>query len=163
MWRGQEGGSAAGAGSAGPRLSLPPARAARPPVVSLCTTKCVCMCVSVTVTVTVTACHRVCDALRACCYCVRPTQARGISIKAMPMSLVMEGGSGKSYLLNLIDCPGVGGLDIHIYRWAWFCVLFGDLDTWLGLEFGDRSWGCAVRRALKLFLGWGAGGTWMLC
>lgn len=33
-------------------------------------------------------------------------QARGISIKAMPMSLVMEGGSGKSYLLNLIDCPG---------------------------------------------------------
>uniref|UniRef100_A0A383VQF5 SNU114 homolog n=1 Tax=Tetradesmus obliquus TaxID=3088 RepID=A0A383VQF5_TETOB len=33
-------------------------------------------------------------------------QARGISIKAMPMSLVLEGGSGKSYLVNLIDCPG---------------------------------------------------------
>jgi U5 small nuclear ribonucleoprotein component len=33
-------------------------------------------------------------------------QARGISIKAMPMSLVLEGGSGKSYLANLIDCPG---------------------------------------------------------
>lgn len=29
-----------------------------------------------------------------------------MSIKAMPMSLVMEGGSGKSFLLNLIDCPG---------------------------------------------------------
>ena len=24
----------------------------------------------------------------------------------MPMSLVMEGGSGKSYLLNLMDAPG---------------------------------------------------------
>jgi U5 small nuclear ribonucleoprotein component len=24
----------------------------------------------------------------------------------MPMSLVMEAGSGKSYLLNLMDCPG---------------------------------------------------------
>lgn len=24
----------------------------------------------------------------------------------MPMSLVMEGGSGKSYLLNMLDCPG---------------------------------------------------------
>eukprot|EP00877_Chromochloris_zofingiensis_P014926 jgi/Chrzof1/9688/Cz04g12070.t1 len=33
-------------------------------------------------------------------------QARGISIKMMPMSLVMEGGSGKSYLLNMLDCPG---------------------------------------------------------
>lgn len=33
-------------------------------------------------------------------------QARAMSIKAMPMSLVMEGGSGKSYLLNIIDCPG---------------------------------------------------------
>jgi hypothetical protein len=33
-------------------------------------------------------------------------QARGISIKAMPMSLVLEGGSGKSFLVNLIDCPG---------------------------------------------------------
>jgi U5 small nuclear ribonucleoprotein component len=33
-------------------------------------------------------------------------QARGISIKAMPMSLVLEGGSGKSYLANIIDCPG---------------------------------------------------------
>lgn len=33
-------------------------------------------------------------------------QARGISIKAMPMSLVLEGGTGKSFLVNLIDCPG---------------------------------------------------------
>jgi translation elongation factor EF-4 len=34
-----------------------------------------------------------------------------MSIKAMPMSLVMEGSSGKSYLINVIDCPGgwVGG------------------------------------------------------
>ncbi len=33
-------------------------------------------------------------------------QARGMSIKMMPMSLVLEGGSGKSYLVNLMDCPG---------------------------------------------------------
>eukprot|EP00879_Flechtneria_rotunda_P021406 GHRR01022563.1.p1 GENE.GHRR01022563.1~~GHRR01022563.1.p1 ORF type:complete len:373 (+),score=133.83 GHRR01022563.1:229-1347(+) len=33
-------------------------------------------------------------------------QARGISIKAMPMSLVLENGNGKSFLINLIDCPG---------------------------------------------------------
>lgn len=33
-------------------------------------------------------------------------QARGISIKAMPMSLVLESGSGKSFLINIIDCPG---------------------------------------------------------
>jgi 116 kDa U5 small nuclear ribonucleoprotein component len=33
-------------------------------------------------------------------------QSRGISIKAMPMTLVLPGGSGKSYLVNLIDCPG---------------------------------------------------------
>jgi len=31
---------------------------------------------------------------------------RGISIKAVPMSLVMQGGSGKSYLCNLFDTPG---------------------------------------------------------
>jgi hypothetical protein len=30
-----------------------------------------------------------------------------MSIKAMPMSLVLEGGSGKSFLLNLTDCPGM--------------------------------------------------------
>lgn len=30
-----------------------------------------------------------------------------MSIKAMPMSLVLEGSSGKSFLMNLIDCPGV--------------------------------------------------------
>ena len=29
-----------------------------------------------------------------------------MSIKAMPMSLVMEAASGKSYLINIIDCPG---------------------------------------------------------
>jgi translation elongation factor EF-4 len=33
-------------------------------------------------------------------------QARGISLKAVPMSLVMEGSSGKSYAINLIDTPG---------------------------------------------------------
>eukprot|EP00803_Ostreobium_quekettii_P004098 evm.model.scf_112.9 EVM.evm.TU.scf_112.9 scf_112:71072-79156(+) len=33
-------------------------------------------------------------------------QARDISIKMMPMSLVMQGSSGKSYLLNMMDTPG---------------------------------------------------------
>jgi hypothetical protein len=33
-------------------------------------------------------------------------QARAISIKMMPMSLVMEGCNGKSFLVNLMDCPG---------------------------------------------------------
>eukprot|EP00798_Chlamydomonas_sp_ICE-L_P019957 gene19957-26665_t len=33
-------------------------------------------------------------------------QARGISIKTIPMSLVMEGASGKSFLMNFMDCPG---------------------------------------------------------
>ena len=33
-------------------------------------------------------------------------QARAISLKAVPMSLVMEGARGKSYVLNLVDTPG---------------------------------------------------------
>jgi hypothetical protein len=33
-------------------------------------------------------------------------QARQMSIKMMPMSLVMESAKGKSYLMNLMDCPG---------------------------------------------------------
>ncbi|EFN60133.1 hypothetical protein CHLNCDRAFT_56589 [Chlorella variabilis] len=33
-------------------------------------------------------------------------QARAISLKSVPMSLVMEGSSGKSYAINLIDTPG---------------------------------------------------------
>lgn len=33
-------------------------------------------------------------------------QQRGISLKSVPMSLVAEGSSGKSYALNLMDAPG---------------------------------------------------------
>ena len=33
-------------------------------------------------------------------------QERGVSLKMVPMSLVLEGTSGKSYLMNLIDTPG---------------------------------------------------------
>jgi U5 small nuclear ribonucleoprotein component len=36
----------------------------------------------------------------------RDEQEREMSIKAVPMSLVMQGASGKSYLLNLMDAPG---------------------------------------------------------
>jgi translation elongation factor EF-G len=42
------------------------------------------------------------------------TQARGISIKAMPMSLVLQGGSGKSFLINTIDCPGHVNFDDEV-------------------------------------------------
>lgn len=33
-------------------------------------------------------------------------QARAISLKSVPMSLVMEAGSGKSYVMNMMDTPG---------------------------------------------------------
>ncbi|RLM55672.1 hypothetical protein C2845_PM10G15850 [Panicum miliaceum] len=33
-------------------------------------------------------------------------QERQVSIKAVPMSLVLEGGNGKSYLCNIMDTPG---------------------------------------------------------
>lgn len=33
-------------------------------------------------------------------------QERGISLKMMPMSLVMESSSSKSYLFNILDTPG---------------------------------------------------------
>ena len=33
-------------------------------------------------------------------------QQRGVSLKMVPVSLVMAGGKGKSYLLNLADTPG---------------------------------------------------------
>ena len=40
-------------------------------------------------------------------------QERGVSIKMVPMSLVMPGTSGKSYLCNLIDTPGAPPLAMH--------------------------------------------------
>ena len=33
-------------------------------------------------------------------------QERGISLKMVPMSLIMESSTSKSYLLNIIDTPG---------------------------------------------------------
>ena len=33
-------------------------------------------------------------------------QERGMSLKMMPMSLVMESSSSKSYLFNILDTPG---------------------------------------------------------
>lgn len=33
-------------------------------------------------------------------------QQRGISLKMVPMSLVLEGASGKSFVMNLVDTPG---------------------------------------------------------
>ena len=33
-------------------------------------------------------------------------QQRGISLKMVPMSLVLEGSSGKSYIMNMVDTPG---------------------------------------------------------
>lgn len=41
------------------------------------------------------------------CYCSVPDeQARQLSIKCVPMSLVLQSLRGKSYLVNLLDCPG---------------------------------------------------------
>lgn len=37
-------------------------------------------------------------------------QERGISLKMVPMSLLMPASSGKSYLMNLIDTPGAASL-----------------------------------------------------
>ena len=33
-------------------------------------------------------------------------QERGISLKMVPMSLVLQSSTGKSFLMNLIDTPG---------------------------------------------------------
>ncbi len=33
-------------------------------------------------------------------------QKRGLSIKSCPVSLLLEDSRGKSFLLNLLDCPG---------------------------------------------------------
>lgn len=41
-------------------------------------------------------------------------QERAISLKMVPMSLVMEGSSSKSYLLNLIDTPGTLPSCVHL-------------------------------------------------
>lgn len=37
-------------------------------------------------------------------------QARGISLKSTPMSLVLEASSGKSFVMNLLDTPGMASL-----------------------------------------------------
>ncbi len=33
-------------------------------------------------------------------------QQRGVSLKMVPMTLVLEGSSGKSHIMNLVDTPG---------------------------------------------------------
>lgn len=33
-------------------------------------------------------------------------QSRGISLKSTPMSLILEGSNGKSFLMNMVDTPG---------------------------------------------------------
>lgn len=36
----------------------------------------------------------------------KDSQTRGISLKAMPMSLVLQNNNNKSFLLNIYDTPG---------------------------------------------------------
>ncbi len=47
-------------------------------------------------------------------------QARGLSVKSCPVSMVLESTTGKSFLLNLIDCPGhVNFVDESIAAMRW--------------------------------------------
>lgn len=51
-------------------------------------------------------------------------QERAISLKMVPMSLVMEGSSGKSYLMNLIDTPGKSISNSSFISPSWQHVLW---------------------------------------
>jgi hypothetical protein len=75
--------------------------------------------------------------MAVCCWCF--LQARGISIKAMPMSLVLEGGSGKSYLANIIDCPG----HVNFNDEVTCCLLFKRLALFSAAEV-DAYWRALV-------------------
>ena len=68
-------------------------------------------------------------------------QQRGVSLKMVPLSLVMAGGKGKSYLLNLIDTPGAPAARpsrsdhcqrqlCELRRAALFCSVLGRLQPW---------------------------------
>lgn len=51
-------------------------------------------------------------------------QARELSVKSCPVSMVLESTTGKSFLLNLIDCPGhVNFVDESIAAMRWETVL----------------------------------------
>lgn len=41
-------------------------------------------------------------------------QSRGISLKSTPMSLILGGSNGKSFLMNMVDTPG-GLLHCHAF------------------------------------------------
>ena len=95
-------------------------------------------------------------------------QQRGVSLKMVPMSLLLEASSGKSYLMNLIDTPGESfsstsrqpaspGLFIYCFR------ILPSLFPWgaavgafqgLAAKF-SRAWprlylACGARRAREL-------------
>ena len=76
-------------------------------------------------------------------------QERGVSLKMVPMSLVMEGTSGKSYLMNLIDTPG---------------ALPGALVISAGASLAEVSNACSVERThsapLECMSGDGQGTRW---
>lgn len=47
-------------------------------------------------------------------------QQRALSVKSCPVSMVLESTAGKSYLLNLIDCPGhVNFVDESVAAMRW--------------------------------------------
>lgn len=52
-----------------------------------------------------------------CVYFSPYSQARAISLKSLPMSLVMQGGNGKSFVMNLMDTPG-GQLPVLVHPCA---------------------------------------------
>ena len=71
-------------------------------------------------------------------------QARAISLKSVPMSLVMEGSSGKSYAINLIDTPGE----------AWGRPPLRCGSSWPGCGAGLQVWagGCAGHTTIPDFV-----------
>ncbi len=50
-------------------------------------------------------------------------QQRGVSLKMVPMTLVMEGSSGKSHVMNLVDTPGACLWQVCLRRALVFAVL----------------------------------------
>jgi hypothetical protein len=88
--------------------------------------------------------------LGAECWVLAPVVRRALSIKSTPVSLVLESTRGKSYLINLIDTPGMVRTDcwMLLVREVWDIrpdrsrsrIPLGRYRTWAGgVDHGYRS------------------------